>query len=68
MSIRMKLPGSALQRATGANFEEPTLMNPSAQTYATLGEFQRRRVMRRCGIGGRQASLIAALFFGEDSR
>lgn len=68
MSIRKKLPGSALQRATGAGSAIQLDRNSLHQQYATLGEFQRRHVVRRCGIGGRQASLIAALFFGEDSR
>ncbi len=68
MHFRMKNPGDALQRITGAKFEEPTPMNPSSKTYANLGEIQSRHVMRCYGVGRRQAALIAGLFFGEDSR
>ena len=65
MTSRNKHPGSALHRATGEEMEIQMDQNSRPQTYATLGEFQSRHVMRRCGIGRRHASVIASLFFGE---
>ena len=68
MTIRNKHPGNALQRVTGANFEELTVMNPSTNSYANLGEIQSRHVMRRCGVERHKASLIKGLCYGEDGR
>jgi len=63
-----KCPGSALQRATGA--EEEILMQRNSQTqiYATCGELQTRFVRGRCGVSHQRARLIASLFFGEGAR
>ncbi len=68
MTSRNKHPGSALQRATGAGLEIQMHENSLPHTYATQGELQSRHLMKRCGIERRQASLIAALFFGEGRR
>jgi hypothetical protein len=66
MSSGMKCPGSARQRATGAKMEHAMERHSQPQTYATCADLQRRHVMRRLRIGSRQASLIAALHFGEE--
>jgi hypothetical protein len=68
MSSRNKCPGSARQRASGADWEIEMCHNSQSQTYATCADLQRRHLMRRCGVGSSQASLIAALCFGEDRR
>ena len=68
MTTRTKHPGSALQRATGAEGNIQMDENSHAQTYATSGELQRSYVMRRCGVGRRQAAVIAGLIFGEGRR
>lgn len=68
MSIRNKHPGSAFQRATGAEKELQMAPNSQTQAYATCSELQRRHVMQRCGIARRHACLIAGLLFGEDSK
>jgi hypothetical protein len=68
MSSGMKCPGSARQRATGAKMERAMERHSQPQTYATCTDLQRRHVMRRLGVGSRQATLIAALHFGEDCK
>ena len=65
MRSKTRNPGSALQRATGANVEIQTHPNFHTQIYASCSELQRRHVMQRCGVIPRQASLIAGLLFGE---
>ena len=65
MAFRMKRPGSALQRATGAEREFELDHRPLTETYAICSEFQSRHVMRRCGVGRRKAAVLAALVFGE---
>jgi hypothetical protein len=68
MSSGMKCPGSARQRATGAKMEHVRERHSHPQTYATCADLQRRHVMRRLRVGSRQATIIAALFFGEDGQ
>ena len=66
--VRNKNPGSALQRATGAEREIELDRNSHQEIYATCTDLQRRHVMQRCGIGSRQAGLIASLVFREDGK
>jgi hypothetical protein len=68
MPSRMKRPGSALQRATGAKMECAMERHSQQQIYPSCADLQRSHVMRRCGIGSCQASHIAALCSGEDQR
>jgi hypothetical protein len=63
-----KHPGSALQRATGVKAEFDVNPKSLAELYANQPDLQSRHVMRRCGIGRRQASVIAGLLFGGDGR
>lgn len=68
MSSGKKYPGSALHRATGAEREYHVHRDFQDTAYATGTDLQRRYLMRRYGLGPRQAGLIAALFFGEDRK
>ncbi len=61
-------PGSVVVRATGAKMEHATKRYSQLKAYATCLDLKRRHVMRRCGIGSRDAGIIAALLFGEDGR
>jgi hypothetical protein len=67
MTSKTRYNGNALRR------EAPTELRPTerydlGQAYAPCADLQRRYLMRRWGVGPRQASLIAALCFGEDRK
>jgi hypothetical protein len=67
MTSKTRHSGNALLHET-----RPELL-PTEQFTLSLGcapctDLQRRYLMRRCGVRSRQASLIAALCFGEDRK
>ena len=68
MSDVTRSPGSALARATGAEGGLEREHNSLSESYPNCLDLQRRHLMRRCGVGSRRASVIAALCFGEGQR
>ena len=68
MTHSYKCPDGALQRTTGAKREIEMDRNSHQEIYVTCTDLQRRHVMQRCGVGTRQAGLIASVVFGEDGK
>ena len=65
MAKRSKRPDPVRQHEVGAGKQSDKGYTLVASTYASCSELQSRHVMRRCGVGRRQAAVIAGLLFGE---
>ena len=70
---RQVMTSKARQSGTALLHEARPELQPTEQSTFSLGctpctDLQRRYLMRRCGVRSRQASLIAALCFGEDRK
>ena len=67
MTSRRKCPDPVQQHGAGAGIGSERVLTDT-ESYSHQSNLQSRYLMRRCGIGHRQASVIAALFFGENGR
>jgi hypothetical protein len=67
MTSKTRHIGTALLHVSRPELQ-PTERSNFSHGCAPCTDLQRRYLMRRCGVRSRQASLIAALCFGEDRK
>lgn len=68
MTFRNKRPDPVRQHGIGARSGNQMNLSSASLLYSSHADLQSRHLMRRCGVGRRQASLIATLLFGEDGK